>query len=251
MGFYRFLEYAKEGLLNFLFPLVCESCGSNIRESEGYSICANCMKKIEFINFPICQSCGKPLSVLVSFEKGALCADCQNKKMKFCTIRSVTYYKDVMRRCIHLLKYKKQVKLIKPLGNIMINYLSKNVSEDINKIDYIIPVPLQKEDFLIRGFNQSELLARYIAKYFSIKFTNELLIKKNKNKSQVGLTREERKKNVLNVYEVNYSYKLSSLSKIMLIDDIFTTGATIEACCKELKKTGVKNMYVLTLARGI
>ncbi len=243
-------DYLKEGFLNLVFPLSCENCGKSIRESKGYAICDNCMKQIKFISSPYCYQCGKPLSSMVSFEEKAICAFCHNKKHHFYFTRSVSYYQGVMRKCIHLLKYKKQVKLIQPLGNLMVNYLQENDTINIREINLIIPVPLFKGDYLKRGFNQSGLLAEYIADFFSISFTNNLLIKSRENVSQVGLSKTERENNVRHVYSVEPSYKMD-FNNILLIDDIFTTGATIEACCKELRKTGVKKLFVLTLARGI
>lgn len=246
----QYLDYLKEGILNLVYPFNCENCGEEIRESKGYAICENCMKQIKRISHPYCYHCGKPLSPMVSFEEKAVCSDCYNKKDLFYSIRSVTYYQGVMRKCIHLLKYKKQVKLIQPLGNLMINYLNVNCDINIQRIDLVIPVPLFKEDFAKRGFNQSNLLARTIADYFSISFSEDLLIKDKENLSQVGLSKTERKNNVKHVYSINSTCEIDC-NNILLIDDIYTTGATVEACCKELRKAGAESIYVLTLARGV
>ncbi|MBN2395844.1 MAG: hypothetical protein JXC36_05190 [Candidatus Atribacteria bacterium] len=245
-----YLDYLKEGILNLLYPFSCENCGKEIKESKGYAICENCMKQIKIISYPYCYRCGKPLSSMVSFEDKVICSECARKKSFFYFVRSVTYYQGVMRKCIHLLKYKKQVKLIQPLGKIMVDYLNKNHDINIQEIDLVIPVPLFKDDFAKRGFNQSSLLAGYIADYFSISFSEDLLIKNKENLSQVGLSKSERKDNVKHIYSINSSRSIDHQS-ILLIDDIYTTGATVEACCKELIKTGVRNIFVLTLARGI
>lgn len=246
-----FWDFLKEGFLNLIFPLSCEYCGKEIKESKGYAICSDCIKRIEFITSPYCFQCGKPLSSMVDFEDKAICAECHNKKDHFYHARSIAYYRGVMRKCIHLLKYKKQVKLIQPLGKLMVNYLlQENSYIHIDEIDLIIPVPLFRRDYLKRGFNQSGLLARYIADYFSITYTDHCLTKIKENVSQVGLSRIDRKKNVKQVYSVNASYQLNG-KNVLLVDDIYTTGATIEACCNELKKIRLKKILVLTLARGI
>ena len=246
-----FWDYLKEGILNLIYPLSCENCGSQIKESNGYAICNDCLSKIKLISEPYCYRCGKPFSAMVYFEKEAICADCLNRKNHFYYVRSVTHYQGVMRKCIHLLKYKKQVKLVRPLGNLMIDYLNRDKFIDTEEIDLIVPVPLYKDDYLRRGFNQSGLLAKYIADYFSIPFSENLLIKKRGNVSQVGLSKKERKSNVQNVYLLNSSAEIKNFSRILLIDDIYTTGATVEACCKELRKAGIKKLFVLTLARGV
>ncbi|MDD3631338.1 MAG: ComF family protein [Atribacterota bacterium] len=247
----NFWEYLKEGFLSLIYPLSCENCGQPIRESKGYSICDDCLKLIKLISLPYCHRCGKPFSREVDFEEGALCSDCLNKKHYFYFVRSVASYQGVLRKCIHLLKYKKQVKLVKPLADLMIDYLSGCELINISEIDLIIPVPLFKDDYLKRGFNQSGLLAKQIADYFSVTFSEDLLIKKRANLSQVGLSKEERRNNVKNVYSINSARQEYNISSLLLIDDIFTTGSSIEACCKELRKIGVERLYVLTLARGV
>ena len=247
----NFWEYLKEGLLSLIYPLNCENCGQLIKDSKGYSICDDCLQLIKLIPLPYCYRCGKPFSREIDFEEGALCPDCLDKKNHFYFIRSVASYQGVLRKCIHLLKYKKQVKLVKPLANLMIDYLLSSQLINIGEIDLIIPVPLFKDDYLKRGFNQSGLLARQIADCFSVNFSEVLLTKKRANLSQVGLSKEERKNNVKNIYSIDLLGQKCSISNILLIDDICTTGATIEACCQEIKKIGVKKLYVLTLARGV
>ena len=243
-------EYLKEGFLNLIFPFSCENCGKEIRESKGYAICEDCMNQIKFISDPYCYRCGKPLSSLVSFEERAVCSDCYQAKRSFEFARSVATYQGVMRKCIHLLKYKKQVKLVQPLGNLIIEYLRKDKTIPLQEVDLIVPVPLFKEDYQKRGFNQSGLLGRYIADYFSIPFSENILLKNRHNASQVGLSKKERKNNVKKVYTINSSLE-NEASSILLIDDIYTTGATVEACCRELRKTKIKNLFVVTLARGV
>ena len=246
-----FWDYLKEGVLNLIFPLSCQKCGRLIKESGGYSLCEDCLQLIKLISLPYCYQCGKPLSKEVDFEEEAKCVHCLAKKYPYYFTRSVAYYEGAIREGIHLLKFQKQVKLVQPLGDLMVNYLIKDDFIKIREIDLIIPVPLFKEDYLKRGFNQSSLLAKYISDYFSLTFSEDLLRKEKMNLSQVGLSRAERKDNVRKVYTLNSSFPISGLSRILLIDDIFTTGATIEASCRELKKTGIEKIYVLTLARGV
>jgi competence protein ComFC len=245
-------SYLKEGFLNLIYPYSCENCGKIIRESKGYAICDNCFKKIRLISTPYCYQCGKPLSPLVPFEERPLCAECSIKKKHLYFNRSVAYYQGVMRKCIHLLKYKKQVKLIQPLGQLMVDYLEYNNHYNTQEIDLIIPVPLFRDNLEERGFNQSALLAKYIANYFSIYFRDDWLIKDKKNISQVGLSKNERKNNVKDVFSIDssISFNKRDISNVLLIDDIFTTGATIEACCREITRMGIKNIFVLTLARA-
>jgi len=245
-------NYLKEGFLNLIYPYSCESCGEKIRESKGYAICDNCFKKISLISYPYCYKCGKPFSSMVSFEEKAMCTECSAKQRHLYFNRSIAYYQDVIRKCIHLLKYKKQVKLVQPLGQLMVDYLEFNNDYNLQEIDLIIPVPLFRDDFIKRGFNQSALLAKYIAKNLSIPFSADWLIKNKKNLSQVGLSKNERRNNVKDVFSINSSslFREKDISDILLIDDIYTTGATVESCCKALKAAGLRNIFALTLARG-
>lgn len=246
------IEYVKEGLLNLVFPLDCKICGKPIRESKGYSICEDCFKTIELIDKPYCVKCNKPLLISVDLfrqEQNIFCVDCKKKKYSFEFARSVGRYDGVLRECIHLFKYYGEKKLAKPLGKLLIDYLTKN-EEFRELIDLIIPVPLHKNDLKERGFNQSVLLAKIIGNYFSIPVKEEVLIKKRLTPSQVNLSKKERDKNIFKAFFVNESKEVKE-KNILILDDIFTTGSTVEECAKELKKAGTKNIFVLTLARSV
>ncbi|GAH06214.1 unnamed protein product, partial [marine sediment metagenome] len=163
------IEYIKEGILNFAFPLNCKICKKPIQESKGYSICEDCFKTIELIEQPYCIKCGKPLIHTDFFKQNReiLCLDCKIKKYSFEFSRSTGIYDEVLKKCIHLFKYYGEKKLAKPLGKLMVDYLLKN-GEFENKLDLIIPVPLHKNDLKKRGFNQSVLLGKFVGDYFSI-----------------------------------------------------------------------------------
>jgi len=245
------IEYIIEGLYNFVFPLDCKICEKPIRESKGYSICEDCFKTIELIEHPYCIKCGKPLPITDFFEQNReiLCLDCKRKKYSFEFSRSTGIYNKVLKKCIHLLKYYGEKKLAKPLGKLMVDYLLKN-NEFENKFDLIIPVPLHKNDLKKRGFNQSLLLSKIIGDYFSIPVGESILIKHKITPFQVNLSKKEREKNILKAFSVEKPEEINGKS-IMILDDVFTTGATVEECAKELIKSRAKNIFVLTLARTI
>lgn len=246
------IKYIKEGLLNLVFPLDCKICGKPIRESKGYSICEDCFKTIELIDKPYCKKCNKPLLISVDLfrqEQNIFCVDCKKKKYSFEFARSVGRYDGVLKECIHLFKYYGEKELAKPLGKLLIDYLTKN-EEFRELIDLIIPVPLHKNDLRKRGFNQSVLLAKIIGNYFSIPVKEEVLIKKRLTPSQVNLSKKERDKNIFKAFFINESKEVKE-KNILILDDIFTTGSTVEECAKELKKAGTKNIFVLTLARSV
>jgi len=251
MNHQNMIEYIKEGLLNFVFPLDCKICGKPIRESRGYSICEDCIKAIELIEPPYCVKCGKPLIPNDFFKqnKNIICANCREKKYSFEFARSVGIYSDVLRKCIHLFKYYGEKKLAKPLGKLLIDYLSKN-KEFGRDIDLIIPVPLHQNNYKKRGFNQSALLSKVIGDYFSIPVGEDILIKKKFTPFQVNLSKKEREKNILRAFSVEKPEEIKE-KNVLILDDVFTSGSTVEECAKELKKAQAKKIFVLTLARTI
>jgi len=246
------VKYIKEGLLNLIFPLDCKICERPIRESKGYSICGKCFKTIELIDKPHCVKCGKPFLIstdLFKRDREILCSDCKRRKYSFEFARSVGIYLGVLKECIHLFKYYGEEKLTEPLGELLIDYLAKN-QEFEKKVDLIIPVPLHKNDLKRRGFNQSVLLGRVIGNYFSIPLKEEVLIKKKLTPSQVNLSKKEREKNILRAFSIERTEEIKD-KNILILDDIFTTGSTVEECAKELMKAHANNIFVLTLARSV
>ncbi|TET06759.1 MAG: ComF family protein, partial [Candidatus Atribacteria bacterium] len=151
--------------------------------------------------------------------------------------------------CIHLFKYYGEKKLAKPLGKLMVDYLLKN-DEFKKKVDLIIPVPLHKNDLKKRGFNQSVLLGKVIGDYFSVPVGEKVLIKKKSTPFQVNLSKKEREKNILRSFSVEKPEEIKG-KNILILDDVFTTGSTVEECAKGLKEARAKNIYVLTLARSV
>jgi len=245
------VKYIKEGLLNLIFPLDCRICEKPIRESKGYSICEDCFKTIELIDKPYCVKCGKPFLIstdLFRQDKEILCVDCKRKKYSFEFARSVGIYHGVLKECIHLFKYYGEKKLAEPFGELLIDYLVKD-KEFKKKVDLIIPVPLHKNDLKERGFNQSVLLSRIIGNYFSIPVKEEVLIKKKLTSSQVNLSKKDRENNILRAFSIDKPEEIKG-ENILILDDIFTTGSTVEECAKELKKAKVNNIFILTLARS-
>lgn len=245
------IEYIKEGLLNFVFPLDCKICEKPIRESKGYSICEDCFKTIELIERPYCAKCGKPLIPTDFFKQNReiLCLDCKRKKYSFKFSRSTGIYDKVLKKCIHLFKYYGEKKLAKPLGKLMVDSLVKN-DEFKRKIDLIIPVPLHRNDLKKRGFNQSVLLGKVTGDYLSIPVRENVLVKKKLTPFQVNLSKKERKINILGAFSVEKPEEIKG-KNILILDDVFTTGATVEECTKELMKARAKNIFVLTLARTV
>ncbi|GAB4116764.1 MAG: ComF family protein [Candidatus Caldatribacteriota bacterium] len=246
------IKYLIEGLLSLIFPLECRVCKHPIRESAGYSICEDCLKDIELIEEPYCKKCNKPLSIAPGLpyqQEDLICLDCKNREYSFEFSRSVGKYRGVLKECIHLLKYNKEKNLVQPLGELLIRYLLFQ-PELLKLIDMIIPVPLHEKDWKERGFNQSFLLSKIMGEYFSLPVKEKVLVKNRFTLSQVGLSRKDREKNIFQAFSVAQPEEIKDKG-ILIFDDVFTTGSTVEECAKELKRAGANKVIVLTLARGI
>ncbi len=227
--------------LDLIFPIFCFACGQ-----DGCYLCENCSKKIfQNIKFtcPVCQK--------LSFC-GRTCPDCQRKTYLDGLIWIAPYQNQTIRKMIHSFKYEFAKDLAKTLASLMIKTIL--TSELINlfspkKSWLIVPIPIQNKKLKERGFNQAELLAREISNQTKIPFETKILIKIKNTPSQTTLQEEERRKNVKNVFSVKNSNLIKN-KNIVLVDDVVTTGATLDEAAKTLKSAGAKMIWGLALAKG-
>jgi len=222
--------------LDLIFPPRCAGC-----EQWGERYCASCQEQTKLISSPICQICGEP----ASGGESATCRRCRASKIFYTAIRSWAYFEGPLQKAIHKLKYKKDLGLSEILAQPLIQLLA----EQKWKIDLIIAIPLDGNRQRERGFNQSLYIARPIA------WSNEIIIKPSAirrvkiTRSQVGLSLEERKNNVADVFCAEQ--KIVYGKSILVVDDVVTTGSTINSCAAALSKAGALRIYGLTLARSM
>jgi len=237
-----------QGLLNLIYPPRCLICKKLLENNDG--LCRECFQAIEIISAPYCNICGKPLEPVQSFAgvDSPVCSDCRGRKLFFRYARSIGKYKGILKECIHLLKYRGKKVLLKPLDILVKKCIDRFIP--FEKISFIMPVPLHKKRFRQRGFNQSELIAELIGKHCRIPVLSTLLNRTVYTPSQTTLTKVERAKNVKGAFEVNESPYIK-MGTILLVDDVYTTGATVNECARVLKRAKAKELYVLTLAHGI
>jgi ComF family protein len=209
---------------------------------------------LKFIESPYCKLCGRVFPTSYStIINDLICEDCKTSKLYFSIIRSVSIflYEGVIKTCISLFKYQKKLFLAELLASFLIDYLLKNNKEFV--IDYILAVPIHKKRYKERGFNQSEVLAKIVSKKFNIPYLANCLYKIKNTRPQVELSGEARKKNVKGTFVINPHIlpKISGMN-ILLIDDVYTTGATVRECSFILKtQSEVDKINILTLARSI
>jgi ComF family protein len=221
--------------LNILFPPRCAGC--NI---WGERFCTACIKKTKIIGSAICPKCGEPqLSNDIK-----LCGKCLDKKLCYENLRSWAIYDGSIKKAIQNLKYKRDI----GLGEILSRPLIEMVLNNRWQIDLITSVPLDVNRLKMRGYNQSVLLAKPVAWKTKLPFNKNAIKRVKVTRSQVGLTYNERKTNVSDAFLAES--KVVSKKSILLIDDVVTTGATINSCASALQKAQATTIYGLTLARS-
>lgn len=231
-------------LLNFVSPPKCIICNKNLPITSLKSICGNCFESIKFIEGKTCCICGRP----VAEHSADVCINC--KQMKNYYIKNIApfLYKDGIKEAIQNMKFKRRQWIAIEFGKI----LSKIVLSKFNdvKFDTVAYVPMTKLSEIKRGFNQSYEIAYEISKALDIPLGTDILRKKINTKTQSGLTRKERLLNVKDAFSVAKP-ELVEDKIILLTDDVFTTGATLNECSKMLKKAGALAVYTTTVAMTV
>jgi ComF family protein len=229
---FNFLSAAKDFLIGLIFPKICLSCGAN-----GFSLCPRCQNKIKILKIDTCIYCGK-----IS-PRGKICQNCKGKSSLTGVIVAAKY-SGIIKKSIHQLKYDGNTELLQPLGKILIKKFSDSrISGQI--IATSVPLHLTRKN--TRGFNQSELLGKYMAKEVGVRY-EELLKRIKSTESQIKFHRYERIDNLKGAFKAET--KNLSGKKIILVDDVCTSGATLEACAKELRRAGAREVWGLVLAHG-
>lgn len=225
--------------LNILIPQKCILCN---RIVDG-SICGECWSNINFISKPYCEVCHLPFE----YEIGdSLCLDCAKNRPAYTKAYSVFVYDEFSKPIITKFKYGDAIHFMPHLAKIL------HAKTQHIKADFIIPVPLHYKRLVSRRYNQAGLLASGLGKVSKRYAFLDALIRKKNTPPQAGLIRIERNKNIAGAFGVNPKHAHILKGKnVILVDDVMTTGATIEECAKVLKKCGVKNIYTATIARTV
>jgi ComF family protein len=232
-----------KGIIGLVYPPRCQVCGQGLDLFHKKVLCETCYNRIKVNTPPFCKKCGKS-----GYYKNNLCEGCQVKTYYFDASYSACSYEGVMRECIHNFKYNAGVTLERLFKNLMIEFAEKNV--DMRRFDLLISVPLHRVKHRERTFNQSQILASYLSKRFKISLSKNNLVRTRLCKPQITLPRDKRLEEVKDSFKIRKSYLLKNKS-ILLVDDVFTTGATVNECSKTLKEAGAGPVEVLTLARSV
>jgi ComF family protein len=231
-------------LVELALPKKC-ICGEKFSEENG-KICEECFVDIKFSSSQnSCKICSFPFEF--SSSENLLCSECIDEEPYFSQLKYVFKYSDFTGEIIKKFKYSDATYLVKNLVNLLY-FKAKNFDE---KIDLIISVPITQKKLRKRKYNQSALLAKNLAQKMNIECENQFLLKMLETKVQAGLNKKERQKNLKGAFTVNKSFfERYKTKNILIVDDVYTTGSTINECAKTLLNQGFQGkIFAITLAR--
>lgn len=229
--FVRQTRALRQALLDLFFPPRCVAC----RRIGGW-FCAACQHTIEKILPPVCNRCGRPLL-------HRACPYCEKLPLQIDGTRATAFFEGALRHAIHILKYNHRPELAQPLGEMLSAYLSAYPLP----VDVLIPVPLHAERERARGYNQSVLLAQVLGERNRLPVWHAALTRTRHTRPQVELDAADRRENVREAFAAEPRV---AGKHVLLIDDVCTTGATMDACGSALLKCGAKSVWGLAIARS-
>ena len=230
-------------LTSFFFPITCAGCGAPLPAKDHYRLCPACADSIPLITGLVCVHCGVALP-----DGGATCFRCRSHPLRHITaIRSCVSYEGLSRDILKRFKYGDRDYLDRFLGRLLLAGFEAH-RDLFAYCDIIVPVPLHFLRRLMRGYNQAELLALALAARIEKPVVTDVLRRNEYSRPQFRLGRDERFKNLKNVFSAKKSVKTKGKS-ILLVDDICTTGATLSYCAAALRGAGASRIFALTVAR--
>lgn len=226
-------------IADILYPPRCPVCDGIVPWKRD--ICPECERKLPRVDTARCRICGSPV------EDGMLlCDDCMEMKHSFDSGMGIFIYDDTMRHVIAAFKYKERREYGHALGRLIVD-ASGDLIENW-KPDVIVPIPIHKERLAERGYNQAEILAEEVSERTGIPMRSDILVRKGRTAAMKNLNREERRANMVSAFAVPPGAYIPET--VLIIDDIYTTGATIDAASSVLKKCGAGRVFFLTVCTG-
>jgi len=228
---------------DLLFPPRCVGCSRRLDHSRPPLFCTDCLNKLSFIASPICPCCGIP------YATGAdhLCSACLRNANDFDLARSLLLYHPPLDGVILRLKFGGELSGLRSLGTL---FTGSRCLEALSPPDYILPVPLHPTRIRERGFNQATLIARSCFPQWQERLRLDILIKKHQTPPQTQLSGQHRRTNLKRAFSLHPQSEIFGKT-ILLVDDVLTTGSTVNACAKLLRRGGAKRIEVFTLARSL
>ncbi len=221
--------------VDLIFPPVCIHC-----QKAGERWCPECRALVERVGSKVCIRCGKRL------QKGTVCRECKGHSPRYTALRSYGLYRDPLRQAILSVKYRRDL----GLGEILAGLLRTLVLEQNWQPEVVLPVPLSPSRLKERGYNQVDLFARPLAWSLGLPYQGRVLVRVREDTSQVKLTAESRRLNVASAFSVDWPVPVQN-RRVLLVDDVATTGSTADVCAGVLLDAGASQVFVATLARSL
>lgn len=240
------IKGATDTALGFIYPNVCQICGAErATPVEGF-VGPRCWMQVRFVVPPFCHRCGLPFpgELTTPFE----CANCRDMELHFSSARSSVIAQGMVLEVIHRYKYQRALWFEPFLADLLIRQACPDLRG--RQWDWIVPVPLHPVKKRQREFNQAEHLAAHLSVAAKVPLNTALIERVAATQTQTKLTRQQRAENMRNAFALQTPEKLND-KRIVLFDDVFTTGATTDACAKVLRAAGAQEVCVWTLARGL
>ena len=229
-------------LLDIFYPKVCPVCQKTLRDNEY--ICFDCKDRLVYASENICCKCGK----ILKNDESVMCRICETTECFFVEGRSVFYYNDAIKKSLTGFKYHNR----REFSRFYVKSIMEQWEEKIKlwNVDVVVPVPVHEKRLRERGYNQATIIARELCEQIDVDM-DEVLIRRDRTKPQKELDRIERVRNLKEAFAVSES-KMNVIKgkNILLIDDIYTTGATISACSQKLVEAGANAVFFITVATG-
>lgn len=226
----------KKIILDIVFPIKCLGC-----KKEGKWLCDLCLNKVKLYKYNLCPVCG------LESASGAVCGYCHNLS-SLNGLWVLLENNDLSKRIVHFVKYNFITDIFSDLKPKFIEYFYKNpLKQDFY---VLVPVPLHPRRLLERGFNQSEIICNVISSFNNSKINSKLIKKIKYNHHQVGLDASTRHLNIVDSFKLDHNFLEDYNKQIIIVDDVYTTGSTLEECARILKENGYKNVWGLVLIRS-
>ncbi len=233
-------------VLDFLLPRLCCGCGERILD-EAWLVCRPCLDSIPPLLLPICARCGCPDAKIK--EEGR-CANCPPGTAYFIKAQGVARFSGIAQVLVHRLKYQRRIEYAPLLSREMARIYREAVNDGAPIADIVLPVPLHSTRLRDRGFNQSALIARPFGESLTIPVSEKALVRTRPTSSQTSLKKSQRRKNVAGAFACKDSAAVAG-KKVLLIDDVYTTGSTLNECARTLREAGAESVECLAYARTV
>jgi ComF family protein len=233
--------------LRFVLPVECLTCSNSLTTDPLPFFCAPCWQTIRPLQQPVCARCDQPFvsPAATTYTPNHQCQQCQERPPDFQRAWTLYPYLPPLREAICSFKYRSKHTLARPLARLMIRALPSGIDADV-----IIPVPLHPARLRAREFNQSLLLADQLSRHMARPVSVRNLVRVVATDPQTTLTRQARLRNLRNAFDIRRPQELAE-KRILLVDDVYTTGTTLNECAKILRKAGAGPVFALTLARTV